>query len=81
MKNALEMNYSKHLLVTLPDLWVVHSNKMCQLQNVSLQVIPPQAAQANKWRKSAKLSMAVDEVPLQRLLAGCAPRMEHASKF
>ena len=27
MKNALEMNYSKHLLVTLPDLWVVHSSQ------------------------------------------------------
>jgi len=46
---------------------------MCQLPNVSLQVIPRQAAHANKWRNSAKLSMAVDEVPLQILLAGSAP--------
>lgn len=69
----MEMNYSKQLLVTLPDLRVVHSNQMCQLQNVSLQVLPPHAAQVNNWRKSAKLSMAVDEVPLQRLLAGCTP--------
>ena len=67
------MNYSKILLVTLPDLRVVHSNQTCQLQNVSLQVLPPQAAQANKWRKSAKLSTAIDELPLQKLLAGCAP--------
>ena len=45
-------------------------SKVWQLQNVSLQVIPRQIAQANKWRKSAKLSMAVDEVSIQRLLAG-----------
>ena len=77
----MEMNYSKQLLVTLPDLRVVHSNQMCHLQNVSLQVLLPQAAQANKWRMSARLSLAVDEVPLQRLLAGCTPRVEHVSKF
>jgi hypothetical protein len=45
-------------------------SKVWQLQNVSLQVIPRQVTLANKWRNSAKLSMAVDEVPLQRLLAG-----------
>jgi len=46
---------------------------MYQLQNVSLQVLPPQAAQENKWIKCAKLSLAVDEVQLQRMLAGCVP--------
>jgi len=37
-------------------------SKVWQFQNISLQVIPRQVSLANKWRKTAKLSMAVDEV-------------------
>jgi hypothetical protein len=52
-----------------------------RLKIVRIQVIPPQFAQTQKWRKFAKSSKRTYEVQFRTLLAGYASHMEYASKF